>query len=332
MRLMLSPDTLFFRRQSQQTALIRSQLETAGTEAVTGRRVDILSATNGQIGDAFLLSKSIRDNMRAQNLAGLARGRLDTASSAIANIQDAVGSLSTKGLIVLENNSPSAMAAFLEEVGGALETVVGQLNIRLGPRALFAGSASNITPLAPSADILDAVSSRVQTTQTAAEAQAAITNFFNDPVGGFGQFYNGGDRDGPSLFIDAETSLNPIPRADASKFRHLLQGLTTVMAGSQISDSDERKTLLQSGLDMIGGASQTVLTLQAKMGAQSESLEKATNRLAIESNLLSEVENRIMGRDTFEAAAELRSLETQLQTSFTVTGRLTGLGLVNFLR
>jgi len=68
------------------------------------------------------------------------------------------------------------------------------------------------------------------------------------------------------------------------------------------------------------------------MGAGQQNLDVITDNMRAERGFLATTEQNLMGRDIFEAAAELQALESQLQASYTITGRLGSLSLVNFLR
>ncbi|MEL6688653.1 MAG: hypothetical protein AAFP97_13695, partial [Pseudomonadota bacterium] len=83
MRFALTPDLLFNTRQARQNAELRNRLEDVGQETISGRRTDVVRATNGRVGDAFLIQKASLDITRQQDMAALAKARLSGAAGSV---------------------------------------------------------------------------------------------------------------------------------------------------------------------------------------------------------------------------------------------------------
>ena len=89
---------------------------------------------------------------------------------------------------------------------------------------------------------------------------------------------------------------------------------------------------METGLAKLDQALDGVIALETRLGASQESIERTEESFTREASLIAAAESAMLGRDTFDAAAELQALEGQLEASYAVTGRLGSLSLANFLR
>lgn len=335
MRLGLTPSLSFQIQQARQNADIRAQLQQASQEAVSGRRSDPLEATRGRLGDALLIQNEITSVTRYREAAGLAGARLDGAAGAISLIRESITGFAPEaraalGQIDLDLAPLDAVRATAE---GLILQVAGSLNQRQGQRYLFGGNQSNASPLASLNQIRTDVRAEISAAADPADATARIDTYFNDPNGGFAQdIYQGSAADGPRLHITDTQSLNPLPKADDPVFKSILQGLAMISESDAANSVEDNKALITEGLRLIDKGTEDILRIEARLGAARQTVDQIDQSLQAEAGLLSASENRLLGRDTFEAAAELQALEGQLQASYTITGRLGSLNLTNFLR
>jgi flagellar hook-associated protein 3 FlgL len=72
--------------------------------------------------------------------------------------------------------------------------------------------------------------------------------------------------------------------------------------------------------------------MHAELGSAQARIAEASSLNSALATSLQISRNDLVGRDQFEASNELLELESQLQTMFTITGRLANLTLSNFLR
>ncbi len=333
MQFSLTPDLLFNSRQARQNANLRTQLETAGQEVITGRRTDVVAATNGRVGDAFLLQQATSDIARQRETADLANVRLDSATGSVGQIRENIGTVSGSGRIAVAQGSPGDLNLLAQNASGNLAQTVTALSQRSGTRHLFSGTNTTAPPLAPAEDIQTAVNALIAGQATAAGAAAAVDTWFDTAGGGFETtIYQGSAEDGPRLHVSDTQSYDPLPKGDDPLFRQILKGYALIAGASNLTDPDERSALMSRGLDLLDGAIEGAIQLETRLGATQQSIERLDENYAREAGLLAAAENDLLGRDPFEAAAQLQALENQLQASYTVTGRLGSLSLANFLR
>jgi flagellar hook-associated protein 3 FlgL len=124
-------------------------------------------------------------------------------------------------------------------------------------------------------------------------------------------------------------------RADSQTIKDVLRGLA-VMATAQSSGNtigtSEFADIFNSGITAATNGTSGLISLEGNLGIFSETLEKANARNQFEALSLSAAYQTLTGRDQFEAAAELKQLEVQLESSYIITARLSGLTLTNYLR
>jgi flagellar hook-associated protein 3 FlgL len=332
MRFSLTPDVLFNTRQSRQNAALRARLETVGQETITGRRTDVLQATNGQVGDAFLLEKASQDIARQRGMANLASARLDGATSSLSTIRTTLVEFTPDARVTFATGGKNEFDLMSADAGDALGHVMSALGRRHGTRHLFSGTQSASGPLATQEALQTAINADISGAATGADAITAINDYFAAGGGFETDIYRGSTEDGPRLHITDTQSFNPLPKADDKLFRDMMQGFAMIAGASQAATDADRDQLLEAGINLLDGAIDGALATEARVGATQQNLERIDAGLATEASLVSAASTRLLGRDVFEAAAELQALQGQLEASYTVTGRLGSLSLANFLR
>ncbi|GLQ24341.1 flagellin [Algimonas ampicilliniresistens] len=333
MRFSLTPDTLFQTRQARLNADLRARLQTVGQEAITGRRSDQVQATSGRLGDAFLLEKAALDITRQRDTANLASARLDGAASSVSTIRTILTSFAPESRNTLAQGQPSDIALLGEKASDTLQQVMGALSRRQGTRHLFSGTHTVGGPLAVPADLMTAVNAQIAAAPNATDAITAVNDYFNIAGGGFEtDIYQGSVEEGPRLHVTDTRSYDPLPKGDDPIFRDIMRGFAMIAGAENAVTTTDRDALMEEGLAVLDTALSGVLAMESRLGSAQESIERIDTSLQTEAALVSSALDKMLGRDVFDAAAELQALEGQLEASYTVTGRLGSLSLANFLR
>jgi len=164
---------------------LRSRLETVGQETITGRRQDIVRATNGRVGDAFLVQKATQDIIRQQDMTALAKARLDAASGSISAVRETISEISASGRTTLSQNNNDKFALLSTQATDWFKQAMGALGRRSGTRHLFSGTNTAGGPLATPDVLQTAVTAEMAAAPDVATAITNIETFFNAPGGGF---------------------------------------------------------------------------------------------------------------------------------------------------
>lgn len=248
-------------------------------------------------------------------------------------MREGVSGFSTSGRLNLAQGNPISISIVQSDAEAILGNIVGNLNTRVGQRHIFGGQETATSPLQTAQGLQEDIDNILNDAPDTATALANIESYFSDPAGGFqSSSYRGSEANGPRLHLTDTRSLSPLPKADDPVFKDVLKGLTLVASARNASSDEEAAALMEAGFKALDAGSDQLLNMEASIGAGQQNLDIITDNMRSERGFLAATEQSLLGRDVFEAAAELQALEGQLQASYTVTGRLGALSLVNYLR
>lgn len=312
---------------SQTITDLRSRISVTATEAVTGRHSDLTTHLNGRIGDAMLTQKALDDIASEQSRLDLTLTRLEFTQTSLGVIQETNDNgISTRLLSSLAAENTAQIESNGREAKNALDVVFTALNARVNERQLFSGDATSSGPLQPLSELLADVQNILDTSLDAADFQANIDTYFDDPAGGWqSSIYNGTPT---ASDPDAIVAIDPA-------ITELVKGYATLALADGSLDNpilaDDPGVLTQASQSINDGITQ-VIDLRVKIGQGEERVTIRQDTLVAENSILSETFNALTGRDQFEAATELRQLETSLEASYLLTSRLANLTLLNNIR
>ncbi len=332
MAVSFTPDLLSFSTLSRNVADIKSRADTARTEATTGRIQDITQQTRGNVGDTHLLKKAVDDVVAYQDNITFAIGRADATQKILGSINEDSARIASQALAAAKRDDDAIVRTSAEEARGAISTIFAGLNASVGGRALFGGDVAEQFPLSSPQQLIADIEAIVAAAPDAATAEADIATYFNDPAGGFmTNIYQGGAGDAPEVEIAPGVRVDVSVRADSQEIRDMLRGLVSMIAFSSAPFTDAG-SLVESGATLTLETETTFTDLRARIGAGEARLENARSRYAEEEAALTTLYNQRTTRDPYEAASQLQLLETQLESSYLLTARLSRLTLANFLR
>ncbi|MEO1014235.1 MAG: flagellin [Pseudomonadota bacterium] len=329
------PDVLKFSALRDRGAELKRGVEDAYRELTTGRlsKVDATRNLNGRLGDAHLIRRQI-DQIDTKNSSfALSLGRADVVEKSLDLVIESIGSLpETLGAAVgLGDDQSLELSA--EQARSSLDQVVSSLNVRYGQRYLFGGDAVSAAPVASGSDIIAAVETAVAGATTAAEVTLALDAFFA-PGGGYEtEVYQGGTGDLPAIELAEGDRVALEPRADEQAFRDTIRGLATasIAQGLGLERRERDVIIAEAGSYMSAGIDGTAKTI-ASVGLAGQRIETAQARNNAEQAVLMETYGVMTGADQLAAASRAQELEALLQTTYTVTARLSALNFNNFIR
>ncbi|WP_291837103.1 flagellin [Limimaricola sp.] len=184
--------------------------------------------------------------------------------------------------------------------------------------------------------MLTQIRSAASGAQTAAEAEAAVAAWFDDPAGGFATAGYLGDTGAPPRRRIYETTVVDITaRADAPALRDVMKAAamaSLASGGTPPLDRLERARLLQASGRQAASAAQPMATLQAGLGMAEASVADTRAALSARKTYITTARNDMVSADPFETATNLQAVQTALETHFTVIARLSHLRLSEYLR
>ena len=211
------------------------------------------------------------------------------------------------------------------------------MNAQIGGRALFAGAATDSPALADADTILSALTEVTATAADAAEAADRVDDWFA-PGGDFdtsGLGYVGSATRMSGFRVADGTRADIHIRADDPAIRETLKGLALaalVKDGPFNGNVEQRSDLARIAGGQLLSSQSAFIAARAEVGTAQATIENATTQNAAERTALSISRNEITSIDPYQTAVELREVEVQLETLYSMTARLSRLSLVNYLR
>ncbi|WP_306252772.1 flagellin [Parvularcula sp. IMCC14364] len=329
------PDLLSARRFNRSTLELRQRIEVVSQEAVTGRRQDLTEATRGSVGQAHLLNKAVQDIDNRLDLFKVSETRISVMNQTLSGARLTLDSIGVRVLTVLGSNSDAGLDTIIEEAESSLRTVFSAFQVNQGNRNLFSGDATNVSPLGDVDQLLSDVRAIVSAGPDTATIDAELETYFNDPAGGFQTtIYQGGTGSANTVLLDGDTRLDFTVRADDAAIKQVFRGLAMIAAADVTPFerySDEYTSFFNAGSFNLTNGESGLVQLEARLGIGQQTIANSQDTLEAAKITLSATYNELTSRDQFEAAAELKAIETQLEASYLLTTRLSELTLTNFI-
>jgi flagellar hook-associated protein 3 FlgL len=318
---------------ARQGADLRTQVSRASQEVASGKHSDIGSTLRGDFSPLLAIDASLsRLTAYASNTTDAA---FQTAAqqSAISGLTQLATGISTTLLAARNYSTPAQLDTLAADAKGRLASAVGLLNTQASGRAVFAGVATDTVPLGSADDMLAALQAAAVGATTAGQVAAAVNTWFADPLG-FGAFYQGGDSLAPAPIAQGETAALSVTAMDQT-LRDTLAGFAMaalVDRGVLAGDTTERARLVHAAGQQLIATEDARTTLAARIGTVEAQIETARTRNAAEETALGILRSEIGSSDPYEAATRLQTLQSQLESLYLVTARVSRLSLAEYLR
>ncbi len=330
------PDLLGYTRRNRTTSDIKARMNVTSQEAVTGIQADLTKATNGRVGNAHLMQKALNDIEQETRINSVSASRLELTMQGISGVQKAVTGIDTKAILALASGSAPGVETVQNEAEANLRNTMYALGLKQGSRNLFSGNATDKPPYADPDILLEDIRNIMSTAGSPSDIETALDTYFNDPAGGFAtKIYLGGTEAASPLRLANDDKINVDIRGDNQTLKDLLRGLATIATADSSGfaiDSVEFSQVFSAGSSFTGNAATNLIVMEGQLGIHTQAINQANARNADEKLALQTAYQSLVGRDEYEAAAELKLLETQLQSSYVITSRMSDLSLTNYLR
>ena len=311
---------------SKNVAQLRAQINDVSSEAVTGKRADLSKFLSGRIGEAMLSQKALEDIQVDRGALQLRDARIDIAQRSLQSAQEGSEGLPARLLAALGVDNKSDVKIIGRDAVSALEKLFSSLNNRHGQRFLFAGDATSTQPFEDPSQLISDVRQMAVTATDAADLQTQLDTYFNTPAGGWqANIYQG------SSSITDPDAVNGIDPA----ITELVRGLAVMaVAGDDTPPAllTQDNAALRIAADTVASGQINMIQLRSRLGVIQERLTEGQDALNSEELILTEAFTNMTMRDQYEAATILKELENNLEASYMLTARLSGLSLLNYLK
>lgn len=298
-----------------------------GTVADSGRHLQGIVSPLAAIESALARSAALGET------AGRAATRASAMQAALSRIDtSAVGNASAL-LRAAQAGETSTLAIAATAARVAFDDAVAALNTQVDGRSLFAGTATQGAALLDPDALLSVARSVIAPATTPDEAATLIDAWLADPAGFATQAYLGTDEtnlipiaDGETLRLDA-TAADPALRGT---FKGLILGALMAEPGLFPGAAAQSSLARLAGGALLAASSDRVL-ISARLGLSEARLEAAQSRHAAESLVLQQARADMIAVDGYETATRLQESQARLDMLYTLTARLSRLGLAEYL-
>lgn len=318
-------------------AALQTHLVRLTEEMTTGIRADLSEAVSGDFRALAGLDRSLATLAAYKTATDEAALLTQTVQFALETVQDLATDLGPGLLSAATSGSPTLVATTAGDARQKFASVVSALNTQVADRYLLSGTATDRTPLADADAILSALDAATAGQVTAAGVASAVAAWFDAPPGGGGFLdvaYGGATVPLAPFGIGAgESATMDLTAADPA-LRDVLEGFALgalVAQGTLQGDDAGRSFLLKRSGEALLASGNDLAAVRARVGSVEARIAGAGARNAAEASALQIARNGLVAADPYDTASALQAVQTQIETLYTLTARLSRLSLTDYL-
>jgi len=340
----------------------QNQMMDASQEATTGVYADIGLALGGNTAQSVDLTREVTRIDAITGSNSIVTQRLSSSQQALTGMSSQAQTLLDQ-LVGLSGNQDSSSIQLAQQTSAAaLQSLGSYANTMVNGEYLFSGINTDVKPFTDNSgpattSILNALDTYMSTNGVASMSDLTsdqMTDFVTTVVEPMfsddsqpapdnwaswssASSQNMSSRISNSEVVESSTNINePGMRyfALASIVTSALMGPITdtssPLAGQSLS-ADARAALSTKAISYTRQAIDGLTNQQAQLGLSESRVSKANDALSAQKDI---IQNRVLdlqGVDKEEAATKVNSLQTQLETAYTIVSKIQQLSLVNYL-
>ncbi|MEJ8562610.1 flagellin [Yoonia sp. GPGPB17] len=313
---------------------IKSELFELAESLSSGKVADLTKNLNGETARFSGVQYSLTQ------LDGYLQVASETEQT-LGNIQIILGKVdntraaTTESLLLVNESSTSAQVDEAARASqSSFQEMVIALNTKVADRALMSGNGVNTTPLAAAETMLADLQTAIGGSLDPATIISTVDTWFNDPAGGFAvNGYQGDTGDPMERRVTEEKSVTIDARADDPAVRQVLQGAALAALADTLPglNREAKVELLTTAASQLYGSASGLVAVQARIGFAEDSVVRAQTESSAQQTTLRQITNDLSLADPFETASRLQAQQTQLETFFSLTARLSQLSLLRYI-
>ncbi len=319
---------------ARNTTAIKTDLNRLTTELSTGKRADLANALSGDTSRFTSIRSNLTQVEAYLQTANETATRLEQVQNTLARFDKALGQTADQLLKVTDISNAQQVDRAVETSQSAFVELVQTLNIRIGDRSLFSGTAVDAPALQGGDAMLADIAAGIPPNASAADILQAVEDWFQSPAGGFNTTgYLGATGGDAQVRISDARNIEASPRADNAAIRDALQAVASsaVLGNLPTSNDATRLELVKHSGEAILGAAAGVVGIRASLGASQQILSEEVSQLRAEKVALSIQSNQLDAADPFETAVALQAVQVQLEAHFSAVARVSQLSLLRYL-
>ncbi|WOJ88656.1 flagellar hook-associated family protein [Methylocapsa polymorpha] len=332
----------------QSVLKMQSELAASQTELSTGDYADIGLSLGAQTGESVSLQAEGSFLKTISDTNSTVSTRLSTTQNVLSSLQSSAQNLLNS--LIETNGATSNESTVQTTATGNLQSMLSSLNSSLNGEYIFAGENTGNAPItdyygasAANKQAVDAAfSAAFGMSQSSAGVSgisgAAIQSFLDNQ---FASLFQGSNWTSDWSSASSQTLTNQISptqtentsvSANAPAFRQLAQAYVMVAdLGTQNLSSGAYGAVVSTAEGLLTSAIGNLTSLQENVGVVQTTVTNATDQMSLQMNLLSTQVSDLESVNTYEVATRITDLQTQIETSYSLTSQLQQLSLVKYL-
>ncbi|NTJ06000.1 flagellar hook-associated family protein [Rhizobium lusitanum] len=325
----------------------QNEMTDASTEATTGTYADIgVSLGSGTTQNVNLTREVTRiDSILSSN--SIANQRMTSSQTALSDMSSQAQKFMDQ-LVALRGNTDGSSVSLTQQTATAtMSSFIADANTMVNGEYLFAGTNTDVQPVT---DNSAATTTAIQTALTqyatdngtsvdqlsGAQMKDFITTIVEPMVtsdSSWSSWSSASDQNMTNRISNSEV-IDSSTNANSSGMRYL--ALATTVANSLMSTTpslgqDALNAVTDQATSYARQAIDGLNTQASQLGLSQSRLTDANTALNAQKTILNTNIGDLTGVDPYEASTKVNSLETQLQTAYTIVSKIQQLSLVNYL-
>ncbi len=325
------------------------QLSDAQKEFSTGRHADMGLALGERTGRDLMWRAQLMELQSLSDGNKLAGNRLDLVQSTLNSIRDVANTFLQT--LTGARNAADGQAAAKAAASSALRSLTSMLNTSYNGQSVFGGINSDRAPLAeykstPPGNAATSVANEFfaafgvnqQDPGVASITGPGMQNFLENEFSALFQpaqwqtDWSAASSTTMSARIDTGLVIGAGSNANIDAFRQLAEALTMVLdLGTGQLNQNAFEVITDRAIKLTGQGVLGVGFEQARLGIAEAEITSATERIALRMTIITGDIGAIENIDKYEAAMRVNTLQTQLEASYTLTGRISRLSILNYI-
>lgn len=326
--------TYLLRRHNVQ---LKATMARLSDELVTGVSQDVGAAVKGDFTALAAIDRSLARIESFQQVTTEVDLLASTQQDSLELIQSHASDSGANLILAASTLDPATISSTTQDAAQRFGSIIGALNVSVAGRYAFSGTATDARPVATEDEIIASLQTAISGLTSASDIDAAIANWFDAPAGAGGFLdtaYSGSDTPLDAFRISNSDTVELTITASDPVLRDTLKGfaLATLVARNLVpDDASLRVSLTETAGERIASSNVALTTLRSGLGTTQGIIEDSKTRNSSEQSALELSKESLIGIDEYDSATALEAVQSQLETLYTLTTRLSQLSLTDYL-
>ncbi len=323
---------------------LQKQISIAESELSSNELADPAATLGSQYGLDLSLQAQSANLSSIQNSNTIVQSQVTASQNALTSVaSDAQTFINS----LISAQSSGTVTTLPAQAMSLLSSMTSQLNQAAGGVYLFGGTNSSVKPVSDYSQGPQAA--------TAAAFQAAFGMSQSNPqvntisptamqaflTGPYANLFTGASwttnwsqasSTRTTALISPSETVTTSVTANETPIQQLANAYTSIadLALGNLNASTQ-KTVLSNALSQASAAIQGITGLQSTLGISQTQITNANSQMTTQASLIDNWVTQLGGVNTYQVTTNLSNLTTQLETAYSLTNRISKLGLVNYL-